>query len=141
MWVSDWPSRKLPFECQKIAKNLTYFQKICQNFSFFFKKLPMAIFWKKWIILAIFLKKMSSFWHSNCNFPEGQVRTQEMSSNSQRQLENVVAIGVCVFCLWNDLRWWIFQDYFFFFEHHGSLGILYTFALKSNVNISFLKLI
>ena len=67
--VIIWPSGKLPFDFQKIAKNLTFFskkidknchffqqncQKIdifsnknCQKFSFFSKKLPMAIFLKK----------------------------------------------------------------------------------------------
>ena len=41
--IPYWPSGKFPFECQKIAKNLTFFQKNCQKFSFFSKKLPMAI--------------------------------------------------------------------------------------------------
>ena len=50
--VSTWPSEKLPFECQKIAK----------NFHFFSKKLPLVIFLKKKFFLAIFFEKMSSFW-------------------------------------------------------------------------------
>ena len=33
--VSSWPSGKLPFECQKIVKNLTFFQKIWLKLSFF----------------------------------------------------------------------------------------------------------
>ena len=33
--VENWPSRKLPFECQKIAKNLTFFEKKCQVFGNF----------------------------------------------------------------------------------------------------------
>ena len=33
-----WPSGKLPFECQKIAKNLTFFFN-WQKLSFFFKKI------------------------------------------------------------------------------------------------------
>ena len=53
LFIYTWPSGKLPFECQKIAKNLTFFFfKLPKNFIFFQKKLPMAIF----------LKKMSSFW-------------------------------------------------------------------------------
>ena len=32
-WISTWPSRKLPFECQKITKTLTFKKKIA-------KKLP-----------------------------------------------------------------------------------------------------
>ena len=60
-----WPSRKLSFECQKIAKNLTFFSKNYQKLSFFFLMTIFGIF---------FL--MSSFWpfflHSNDNFPEGQ---------------------------------------------------------------------
>ena len=38
--VLIWPSKKLPFECQKIAKH--FFQKNCRKLSFF----SMAIFWK-----------------------------------------------------------------------------------------------
>ena len=40
--VRFWPSEKLPFECQKIAKNLT-FKKKGQKLSFF-QFWPMAIF-------------------------------------------------------------------------------------------------
>ena len=58
-WV--WPSEKLPFDCQKIAKNLTFFQKNCQKFSFFSKKLTMAIFLEKWKFFKI-------FWQLNGNF-------------------------------------------------------------------------
>ena len=50
--LSNWPSGKLPFDCQKIDKNLTFFpKKMPKNVSFF----PMAIFLKKWKFLAIFL--------------------------------------------------------------------------------------
>ena len=35
--------RTWPFECQKIAKKLQFFQKNCQELSFFPQKLPMAI--------------------------------------------------------------------------------------------------
>ena len=43
--VAGWPSGKLPFDSQKIAKNLTYFPK----------KLPK-------IFILIFLKKKENFW-------------------------------------------------------------------------------
>ena len=41
-----WPSGKLPFDCQKIAKSWHFFQKNWQKISFFSTKLPlqMAIF-------------------------------------------------------------------------------------------------
>ena len=72
-----WPSGKLPFECKKIAKNLTFFQKNCQKLSFFSTKLPMAILLKKMTIFGNFFEKISSFWQfflqSNDNFPEGQL--------------------------------------------------------------------
>ena len=59
--LSSWPSGKLPFDCQKIAKNLT------------FKK-------KKWQFLSICLKNvkfLAIFWQSKGNFPEGQFHTME----------------------------------------------------------------
>ena len=40
-----WPSGKLPIECKKIAKNLTFFFN-CQKLSLK-KKLPLAMFLKK----------------------------------------------------------------------------------------------
>ena len=68
-----WPSTKLPFDCQKIAKNLpvAIFFKKWHFLSFFFEKISsfwqffdsqMAILLKKIKILSIFLKKMSSYW-------------------------------------------------------------------------------
>ena len=51
IYSADWPSGKLPFECQKIAKNLT-----------FVPKKMLKTFWKKLKFLAIFWEKMSSFW-------------------------------------------------------------------------------
>ena len=45
-----WPSGKLQFEFQKIAKNLTF---VSQKLSFLLKKMT---------ILSIFLKDMSRFW-------------------------------------------------------------------------------
>jgi len=55
--VYSWSSGKLPFECQKN----------CQKFSsFFFKKLKFLAILKKVKFLAV-------FWHSNGNYPEGQV--------------------------------------------------------------------
>ena len=55
--IKTWHSGKFPFDCQKIAKNLT-FKKKWQKLSFFSTKLPMAFFWQ-----------------SNGNFPEGQIET------------------------------------------------------------------
>ena len=58
-----WSSRKLLFECQKISKNLTFFNKIAngnfveKNDNFFQKN----------------VKFVAIFWHSNDNFPEGQM--------------------------------------------------------------------
>ena len=75
--VSSWPSGKLPFDCQKIAKNLTFFQKKNAKNYFFSKKLPMAIFLKKVKNFGHFfwknVKFLAIFWQSNGNFPEGQV--------------------------------------------------------------------
>ena len=57
----------------------------CQKLSFFQKKLPMAIFLKKWqflvikkkdnfwLVLFLNVKFWAIFWHSDGNFPEGQV--------------------------------------------------------------------
>ena len=61
--LMSWPSGKLPFECQKIAKNLIYFfKKNLQKFSFFFKKnCHWQFFLKKWKFLTIFLKKCQVF--------------------------------------------------------------------------------
>ena len=45
--VITWPSGKLPFECQKIAKKLTFFSKKLPKIFIFFKiKLPWQFFWK-----------------------------------------------------------------------------------------------
>ena len=72
----SWPSGKLPFECQKITKNLTFLKKVDKNCHFFSTKLSMAILLKKWQFLSIFffknVKFLEIFWHSNGNFPEGQ---------------------------------------------------------------------
>ena len=40
--VLIWPYGKLTFECQKIAKNLTFKTKIVNNFYFFFKKIAIT---------------------------------------------------------------------------------------------------
>jgi len=40
------PPEKLPFDCQKNAKNLTFKKKNCPKFSFFSKKLTLATFWQ-----------------------------------------------------------------------------------------------
>ena len=44
-YEGTWPSGKLPFDCQKIVKNLTFFQKN----------------WQKLIFVNFFLKKMLRF--------------------------------------------------------------------------------
>jgi len=49
--LGTWPSGKLPFDCQKIDKNLTFFSKKLLKIAIFSTKLP----------LAILLKKMTSF--------------------------------------------------------------------------------
>ena len=46
-YVVTWPSGKLTFDCQKIAKNLTFKKKNCQKFSFFQKNCQWQFFWKK----------------------------------------------------------------------------------------------
>jgi len=57
------PSRKLSFECQNIATNLTFFQKIAKYCLFYKKKLTtagekkrqfLAILWKNEKFLEIF---------------------------------------------------------------------------------------
>ena len=63
--ISTWPSGKLPFDCQKIDKNLTFKKKIAKIFNFF-QKIANGNFLKKLKFLAI-------FWQSNGNFPEGQI--------------------------------------------------------------------
>ena len=63
--VLFWPSVKLPLDCQKIAKNLTFEKKIAKNCDFLTKNCQKQFFKKK-KILAI-------FWQSNGNFTEGQV--------------------------------------------------------------------
>jgi len=52
----------LPFDCQKIAKILTFIQKNCQK-KFFSKKLQnFFFFFQKKLPKAIFLKKKENFW-------------------------------------------------------------------------------
>ena len=66
------PQENCHLNVKKIAKNLTFFPKnmpkIFFNGNFFLKKMK---------IFGNFIEKMSSFlqffWHSNDNFPEGQV--------------------------------------------------------------------
>ena len=41
--------------------------------------------------LAIFLKKMSSFWHSNRNFPEDQIVSKENKNMTLLELRNEVS--------------------------------------------------
>ena len=53
--LTTWPSGKLPFECQKIAKNLTFFSKKLTT------KLPLAILLKKMTIFVNFFFKCQVF--------------------------------------------------------------------------------
>ena len=96
----------MPFDCQKIAKSLTFFPKKLPKIFFFFlnchwqffwKKWKfLAFFWKKWIFLAIFLKKnvkfLTIFWHSNGNFPEGQLFIQRSLLTSSAQCSQEILI-------------------------------------------------
>ena len=76
-----WPSGKLPYDCQKIAKNLTFF--LITKIVIFFNKIAIGnfieindnfcqFFWKNVKFLAI-------FWQSYGNFPEGQVSCQKLA--------------------------------------------------------------
>ena len=56
--VENWPSGKLPFECQKIAKNLTFCEKMLK-IKIFSKKLPLAICFEK-------NEKLFQFFWKNC---------------------------------------------------------------------------
>ena len=47
IYVFSWPSGKLPFDCQKIAKNLTLFQKKLPKLFIFFKKIANGNFFEK----------------------------------------------------------------------------------------------
>ena len=60
--VPSRPSGKLPFDCKKIAKNLTFFPKKMPKIFIFFKKIAIGNFFEKnEIFLAIFLKKCQIF--------------------------------------------------------------------------------
>jgi len=63
IFVRRWLSKKLPLECQKIAKNLTFFSKNCQKFSFFYRKkwMFLAIVWKKEVFCNFFYILMAIF--------------------------------------------------------------------------------
>ena len=58
------PSGKLPFDCQKN----------CQKLDIFSKKIP-----KIFIFLKKNVKFLAIFWHSNGNFPEGELLTRSES--------------------------------------------------------------
>jgi len=42
-YIQTWPSGKLPFECQRIAKNLTFFPKKLPKIFIFFKKIARRV--------------------------------------------------------------------------------------------------
>ena len=46
-WIPIWPSGKLTFDCQKIAKNLTFFSKKMPQIFIFFKKIAIGNFFEK----------------------------------------------------------------------------------------------
>ena len=73
--VHIWPFGKLTFECQKIAKNLAFKKK---KIVIFFNKIANGNFVEKMTIFVFFflnVKFLAIFWHSNGNFPEGQIHT------------------------------------------------------------------
>ena len=122
MWSNitiTWPSGKLPFDCQKIAKNLTFFQKKknCQKFSFFSKKLPLAIFLKKKMAFFFFWKNvkfLAIFWQSNVNFPEGQVETLSALNKGRTETVSLAPdwthLGLFNIRFQNNLEgWWSFR--------------------------------
>ena len=55
--IQSWPSGKLPYDCQKIAKNLTFEKKNCQRLAIFLKrwKFWAIFFWKKRQVFGNFL--------------------------------------------------------------------------------------
>ena len=60
--VHIWHSGKLPFSCQKFAKNLTFKKKkIDKNCHFFSTKLPLAILLKNDIFCQFFDSQMAIF--------------------------------------------------------------------------------
>ena len=96
------PSGKLPFECQKYAKNTCHFFSK-QKPDFFSKGysakllLHMSIFSKKKLALEIFWKNgqyLDFFLHSNGYFSEGQIRRQDVlfcdCSRSHKKLFGIV---------------------------------------------------
>ena len=60
--VRTLPSGKLPFECQKIVKNLKFFQKNCQKHDIFFKKIVQIFFFFKRIAIGNFVERNDNFW-------------------------------------------------------------------------------
>ena len=53
--LGSWPSGKLPFDCQKIAKNFTFFSKKLTKIFIFFNKIAIGNFvLKKQLFLSIF---------------------------------------------------------------------------------------
>ena len=70
-WMEIWPSGKLPFDSQKIAKNLKkklkklpkiVILKKLPKFSFFQKKLPMAIYRRVRFGPVVFPACLQSLW-------------------------------------------------------------------------------
>ena len=59
--VPNWPSRKLPLDCQNIDKTWFFFKKIAKNCHFFQKKLPVSIFWRVSSLLIIPTKNTFPF--------------------------------------------------------------------------------
>ena len=82
--LSQWQVTRLVCHSDKLTlrKIVIWMSKMPKTWHFFKKKCQWQFFWKKWKFLAIFLKKyvkfLAIFWHSNGNFPEGQVRVREL---------------------------------------------------------------
>ena len=60
--VGCWRSGKLPFECKKIAQNLTFFSKKLPKIVIFFNKCQWQFCWKKKDNFWQFFWKKMSFW-------------------------------------------------------------------------------
>ena len=72
----ELPLRKIAIWLSKIAKNLTFFQKKMPKFLLIFKKINFFLKKIKNFGNFFFLnvKFLAIFWHSNGNFPEGQIQ-------------------------------------------------------------------
>ena len=128
--MAPWPSEKLSFECQKIAKNLTFF---FLNWHFFY------------IDILI-------FWHSNGNFPEGQLwcHTKLLLKNfdmshwkafSSWELEKLmIFIKICLFSDNNFIirAYYVFCSPFYFISFNVTMSKWSKIFLSCLKNLFFL---